>query len=90
MLPVVRGEHTTAVQIVLYAFLTVIVSLLPVVAGGLSIGALAVLTVLNAGLLVMSFGLLRTTSRPKARALFKYSMVYLAVFFLCLAVDKTW
>ncbi|MBX3095773.1 MAG: heme o synthase [Fimbriimonadaceae bacterium] len=89
MLPVVRGEHITALQISFYAVLTALVSLVPLVTNRLSYATIAIVVGLNLGLLVQSMGLLRTTTRPKAKALFKYSMVYLAVFFLVMAIDMT-
>jgi protoheme IX farnesyltransferase len=43
---------------------------------------------LNVGLMVQSLKLWQTTARPQAKALFKYSMVYLALFFVVVAVDQ--
>jgi heme o synthase len=89
MLPVVRGDHVTAVQIAFYSVLTALVSLVPLVTNRLSYVTIGIVVALNLGLLVQSTGLLRTTTRPKAKSLFKYSMVYLAVFFLVMAIDLT-
>lgn len=94
MLPVVRGERATATQIAAYGVLTAALSLAPVVmqgrdgqalAGWLYLGG-AVL--LNAGLLSRCARLYRRPDHTQARSMFKYSMVYLALLFLTLAVDS--
>ena len=94
MLPVVRGERATVVQIAGYALLTVAISAAPAILhaanglpafGGLYLGA-AVL--LNALLLALSARLYRRPDRPGARVLFHYSMVYLALLFAAMAVDS--
>ena len=88
MLPVVHGERATVVQIALYAILTAVVSLLPLtmhlVGPGYAIAAL----LLDIVLVVMSLNLWRQTDRPHASRLFHYSMLYLALLFLAMAVDK--
>jgi protoheme IX farnesyltransferase len=95
MLPVVRGERATVVQIAYYAVLTAAISAMPLmlqgrnghaVVGWFYVGA-AVL--LNAVLLLQSVKLYQRPDRPLARSLFKYSMVYLALLFLAMAVDGT-
>ena len=88
MLPVVKGERVTVIQIALYAIITVILCGAPILQGQAGPVYLAGAILLNFGLLVQSFGLLKETSRPKARALFKYSMVYLALIFIVMAVDR--
>lgn len=90
MLPVVRGERATVIQIAGYAVLTALISVLPTVLPGFGIGYLIAAIVLNAILIVLSFALMHKPSRPKAFALFKYSMVYLALLFLVMAVDRSW
>jgi len=87
MLPVVRGERETARQIVLYSVALVAATLLPVAFGvfGLVYGVAA----LALGLLFawMAFQLWRDTSRAHAVKLFHYSMLYLALLFVAMAVD---
>ena len=89
MLPVVRGERVTVIQIGLYTIVTVIVSILPFLShktSGLYLfGALA----LNAVLALRSLRLFQSPDRPRASALFHYSMLYLALLFLFMAVDRT-
>jgi protoheme IX farnesyltransferase len=94
MLPVVRGERATVVQIGYYTLLTVAISVLPLVVpsffghaafGWLYVGAALVL---NGVLALRSFQLYRQPDRARAASLFKYSMVYLALLFLAMAVDR--
>nr|CAA9214700.1 Heme O synthase, protoheme IX farnesyltransferase COX10-CtaB [uncultured Armatimonadetes bacterium] len=89
MLPVVRGERATVLQIGLYAVLTAVVSILPWTLGG-EVRAVYLLSaaLLNALLLVRSWQLFRSPDRPRAVSLYKYSMLYLALLFLAMAVDR--
>ena len=87
MLPVVRGERETAKQIVLYSIALVAATLLPVAFGvfGLVYGVAALLLGL-----VFAWGayrLWRETSRARAVALFHYSLLYLALLFVAMALD---
>jgi protoheme IX farnesyltransferase len=89
MLPVVKGDRYTVVQIGWYAVVTAAISLAPVLlheAGW--IYGLAALT-LNGLLLRGCARLLQTIDRPRASSLFHYSMLYLALLFLALAVDTS-
>jgi heme o synthase len=89
MLPVVKGDRSTMHQIWGYAFVTVVVTMLPLLLPGVGwIYAVAALA-LNAVLLLRCFQLHRQIDRPRASSLFHYSMVYLALLFLLLAVDRT-
>ena len=87
MLPVVRGERETARQIALYTVALVAATLVPVAFGvfGLVYGVAA----LALGLLFawMAFQLWRDTSRAHAVKLFHYSMLYLALLFVAMALD---
>lgn len=89
MLPVVKGDKVTVIQIALYSVITVIVCALPLMAGELGLVYLVGAGLLNFGLLAQTAKLLKdSTSRPQARALFKYSMVYLALIFIVIAADR--
>ncbi|MBS1704266.1 MAG: protoheme IX farnesyltransferase [Armatimonadetes bacterium] len=88
MLPVVRGERATVVQIMLYTILTVAVSVLPLFQGEAGIPYLIGAVILNAVLFVRTYQLYVRPERTEARVLFKYSMVYLALLFLMIAVDR--
>jgi protoheme IX farnesyltransferase len=87
MLPVVRGDRETARQIVLYSAVLVVATLVPVAFGifGLAYGAAA--AVLGALLMWWSVELWRETTRPRAVRLFHYSMLYLALLFVAMALD---
>ncbi len=85
MLPVVRGERATVVQIVVYALLTAV----PFFQSAVGVGYLLVALVLNLSLLARAFRLYRSPAPQTARALFKYSLAYLALLFLALAADRS-
>ena len=87
MLPVVRGDRETARQIVWYSVALVVGTLVPVAVGifGLAYGLTAV--VLGALLLWWSFELWRDTTRRRAALLFHYSLLYLALLFVAMALD---
>lgn len=89
MLPVVRGDRATVVQITAYGVLTALVSAIPLAqkeAGWLYMGTIVIL---NIGLLLRCFNLQKTEGKPQARSLFKFSMAYLALLFLMVAVDRS-
>ncbi|MBI1756781.1 MAG: protoheme IX farnesyltransferase [Fimbriimonas ginsengisoli] len=88
MLPVVKGVRTTVIQITLYAAFTMIVSVLPLVQGEASWLYMGSIVLLNAFLLARCIGLIRTTDRPHAVSLYKFSMLYLALLFLMVAADR--
>lgn len=94
MLPVVRGERATVHQIWCYAVLTVALSAVPLILPGpggqqvFGIVYIAAAVVLNVVLLVRSAQLYRAPDHPHARTLFKFSMLYLALLFLAMAVDQ--
>jgi protoheme IX farnesyltransferase len=87
MLPVVRGDRETARQIVVYTLVLVAATLLPVAFGvfGLAYGIAAL--VLGALFTWLAVQLWRQTTRPHAVRLFHFSMIYLALLFLAMAID---
>jgi len=88
MLPVVRGERETLRQIVLYAWMLVGVSfalLLTGTVGAVYAGAAAAL---GAGFLALAWRLRRRPDPSAALTLFRYSISYLALLFLFMAVDQ--
>ena len=87
MLPVVKGERETARSIVRYTLVLVAVTLLPVVAHSVGVTYLAVAVVLGGVFLALSVALLRQTTAARARRLFSFSLVYLALLFAALALD---
>ncbi|MDQ4019504.1 MAG: heme o synthase, partial [Actinomycetota bacterium] len=87
MLPVVRGEPETARAIVRYTVVMVAITLLPVAAGTVGLAYLAAALVLGAVFVALALGLARRTTPLRARRLFSYSLAYLALLFVALAVD---
>ena len=87
MLPVARGDDETARQIVRYTALLVAVTLVPVAFGtfGLVYGVAAAL--LGAVFAWYALALRRTLERTAAVRLFHYSLLYLALLFVAMAID---
>jgi len=87
MLPVVRGERETLRRIVAYTLVLIAITLLPFAWGTLgatyAVGAL----VLGAIFLALTLLLRREPTRARAALLFHYSLLYLAVLFVTMAVD---
>lgn len=88
MLPVVRGERETVLQIWLYAILTTVITLIPVLMGELGWFYLVLALGLNGVLLQRSLQLFRTLKPRGIILLYKYSMLYLALLFVAMAVDR--
>ncbi|PQV64629.1 protoheme IX farnesyltransferase [Abditibacterium utsteinense] len=90
MLPVVKGDKYTVLQIGLYGVVTIACSFAPLWMGmGLTWVYGVVAIGLNAFLLRGWLKLYRHIDRPNASALFHYSMIYLALLFLAMSVDKS-
>ncbi|MBW6394229.1 heme o synthase [Thermus sp. PS18] len=88
MLPVVLGERVTVMQIALYAVLTALISLMPLLLGELGLVYFFFSLTLNALLILKSLALYRQPERRTAVSLYKYSMLYLALLFVAMAVDR--
>ena len=86
MLPVVAGEDETRRQIMLYTVLLYAVTQLPFCAGGLGIAYLVPSMLLGAGFIGFSYILLRTKSRTWALRTYLFSLLYLALLFVSMAV----
>ncbi len=87
MLPVVRGERETARQIVLYSLVLVAVTLTPWAWGTAGLGYVAAALALGAVFVWMAEQLRRDTTPRRAMLLFHYSLLYLALLFVALALD---
>ncbi len=88
MLPVVRGDAYTKVQMLRYTLVLIPLTLLPTLLGaqGLGYGLIAVL--LGGRLLWFCLQLLRETGvTPTAWRMYKYSLLYLALLFVAMGVD---
>lgn len=94
MAPSVLGTRGTMRQMILYAILTALASTAPYFMGEVSAVYLAVSLGLNVLLVTKLFQFCRRVgpdeevSRPNALSVYKYSMLYLALVFLALAVDR--
>ncbi len=87
MLPVVRGTRATTLQIFLYSLVLVAITAAPFLAGTLGAGYLAAALLLGAVFLALAVRLRRGATPRRAAVLFHYSLVYLAVLFIAMAVD---
>ena len=87
MLPVVRGERETTRQIVLYSLVLVAVTAVPFATGTFGWAYLAVALFLGSAFVLLAVALRRAVTRPRAARLFHYSLFYLAVLFVAMAVD---
>jgi heme o synthase len=90
MLPVVKGERETRKQIVLYTFILVAASLIPVAIHGLGYIYLAAAVAFGAGLVWLGVRLLRERTPKAANTLFWFSNYYLALLFAVMVVDRVW
>jgi heme o synthase len=87
MLPVVRGDDETARQIVWYSLVLVGVTLLPFAWHTAGVLYLAAALLLGAVFLRLAWRLRRETTTARAGVLFRYSLLYLALLFVALAID---
>jgi protoheme IX farnesyltransferase len=87
MLPVVRGIRVTTKQVVLYTAALVAVSAAPVAAGTLGAAYLGVALALGGIFLALALSLRRAATPRRAALLFHYSLLYLALLFVAIAVD---
>lgn len=88
MLPVVVGERETRRQILLYTVVLVLVTLLPLLANLFGVIYLAGAGLLDAVFLATAVVAVRDESARAARRVFYYSMLYLALLFAVMAVDR--
>jgi protoheme IX farnesyltransferase len=86
MLPVVRGDRAAARQILIYSVGLVAVTALPTLVGVAGPLYLAVAAAAGAWFVWLAWRLERDPAPRRAGALFHYSMVYLAVLFVAMAV----
>ena len=92
MLPVVRGDEATAWNILAYAASLLPLTLLLFIIGGLGYVYLAAAIILGAVFIGYAFRLLRSGAvrrRAMARAVYLYSLLYLALLFVAIMVDST-
>lgn len=88
MLPVVRGNAETAWHIWLYSLLLVVLTILPVTIQLFGLVYLIATVALGAWLLALAWQLLRQPTKPQARRLYKATLLYLALLFVAMGVDR--
>src|SRR5579884_4211862 len=87
MMPVVRGEHETRRQILLYTLLLYAISQLPFCAGGFGGIYLATSMALGGAFIAGAVLLYRRADRRSALRLYLFSLAYLALLFGAMVVD---
>jgi protoheme IX farnesyltransferase len=87
MLPVVRGERETTRQIVLYTLVLVGATLLPLAWSMFGLLYAVAAVALGGAFLWLAVALRRETTPRRAALLFHYSLAYLALLFVAMAVD---
>ena len=88
MLPVIVGERETRRQILVYTVILVLVTILPVLVHSFGYLYMAGAAVLDGAFLVIAVLAVRDPSARAARRVFYYSMLYLALLFAVMAVDR--
>jgi heme o synthase len=88
MLPVIQGDRQTRYQIVLYTIVLCLVTVLPVLTRSFGAVYLGGAAVLDAILLTDAVVASRRPTARSARRLFYHSMIYLALLFAVMAIDR--
>ncbi len=89
MMPVVKGTHQTKVQMLAYTLMLVPLTLLPWLSGAQGAFYAIAAVLLGARLLWYCVRLLRERdAKPLAWRMYKYSLVYLALLFAAMGVDR--
>jgi protoheme IX farnesyltransferase len=88
MMPVVQGDRQTRYQIVLYTIVLCLVTVLPLLTGSFGAVYLGGAAVLDGILLADAIIAARRPTARSARRLFYHSMIYLALLFAVMAVDR--
>ncbi|MFO7633230.1 MAG: heme o synthase [Caldilinea sp.] len=88
MLPVIAGERETYRQILLYSVLLLLISVLPVFLRWLGPVYLVQALILNGIFLWQAIDIWRTPSNANIWRLYKYSLLYLALIFLAMGIDR--
>ncbi len=94
MAPSVIGERATVLQMVMYAALTMLLTVIPFALQAFSVGYFVAALALNVVLamrVLRLFAVVRSgqrVDRASALPVYKYSMLYLALLFLSMALDR--
>jgi protoheme IX farnesyltransferase len=89
MLPVVKGASVTAQQVLAYTGLLLAVTLVPAVTGTFGLVYLGAAVVLGATFVWLAWRLWRRRTPAAASLVFHYSLLYLALLFVSVAIDAT-
>ncbi len=89
MMPLVRGAHHTKLQMLAYTVMLVLLTTLPTLSGTQGLFYLAVAVLLGGRLLWYCVRLLRESgTTPTAWRMYRYSLLYLALLFVAMGVDR--
>ncbi len=87
MMPVVRGPRATAWQMLLYTVALTLLTLAPWVTGTFGALYMVCAVLLGGAFCVLAWRLWRQNTAARAAVLFHYSLLYLALLFVAVAVD---
>jgi heme o synthase len=87
MMPVVRGAPATALRVLLYTVALVAFSCIPAVLGTFGVGYLVAALILGGVFCALAWRLWREQTPARAAVLFHYSLLYLSLLFLAVAID---
>jgi heme o synthase len=87
MMPVVRGARATARQVLTYSILLVALTLVPGAVGTFGLVYLAAAGALGAAFIALAWRLWRERTPGRAGVLFHFSLLYLALLFVAVALD---
>ena len=88
MMPVIKGTEYTKLQIALYSVLLAVISIFPFATGYLGGFYFISASVLNAAFIGLAIALIFDKSNRLALPLFLYSIVFLTILFICMALDE--
>ena len=89
MMPVVKGARETKIQMLVYTLMLLPLTILPTMAGTQGLFYAVVAVLLGGRLLWYCFQLLRESGvTPTAWRMYKYSLLYLALLFTAMGIDK--
>jgi protoheme IX farnesyltransferase len=90
MMPVVQGDHWTKIQMLAYTLMLIPLTLMPSIFGALGLFYAAAALGLGGRLLWYSIRVLREAGvTPTAWKMYKYSLLYLALLFVAMGIDRT-
>ncbi|MGH7560861.1 MAG: heme o synthase [Gemmatimonadales bacterium] len=88
MMPLVKGDRETKLQMLVYTLLLIPLTVLPWLAGTQGLAYAAAALLLGARLLWYCVKLLRQGGTPLAWRMYRYSLLYLALLFVAMGIDK--